>query len=92
MVRRAYKETELKALILEFLKRQGRWGSHYFPVPTMTNWLSKAIKKNGTRVKKAIRNLAKEGYILLHKKGSAISLNPRLAKEINEYTIKELRK
>jgi hypothetical protein len=47
--------------------------------------LSKKIDKNGKRVKRVIRQLVNEGYLILHKKGEAISLNPARSKEILEF-------
>jgi hypothetical protein len=90
MVKRQFTELQLKAHVLNFLRRQERWGAHYFPIATMVKWISKGMKRNGKLVRKAIKELLKEGYILLHKKGDTVSLNPSLAKEINEYIEKNL--
>jgi len=84
-------DAEVKATILSFLDKKGRWGAHYFPLSTLVKWLGRKVKRNGKRVKKCIEELAKEGYILLHKRGEAISLNPTRSREISEYIRKVMR-
>jgi hypothetical protein len=85
MSRQELSDEEIKADILYRLIRKHRWGATYFPADTLINWLSKQVKKNGKRVRKCIEDLTKDGYILLHKKGKTISLNPFKKKEIIEY-------
>ena len=89
MSKRELSEEEIKADIMYRLIRKHRWGANYFPADTLINWLSKQIKRNGKRVRKCIEDLVKNGYILLHKKGKTISLNPARRKEILEYVIKD---
>jgi hypothetical protein len=36
--------------------------------------MSKQIRKDGKRIKRCVEELTKEGYVLLHKQGKAISL------------------
>jgi len=79
------KDTEVKATILSFLDKKGRWGAHYFPLDTMVKWLGRKVKRNGKRVRKCVEELAQEGYILFHKKGETISLNPVRSRDIIEY-------
>ncbi len=55
------------------------------PLDSLVNWLSKRIKRDGKRIRRLIRELVKEGYLLIHKKGKTISLNPAINKEIIEY-------
>lgn len=62
-------EEQVKASILEFLIKKRRWGSYYFPTDTLMNFLSRKIKRNGKRVRKAIEQLVSKDYILLHKRG-----------------------
>ena len=90
MVKLEYTDSQLKAHVLEFLRRQERWGSHYFPIETMVNWISKGMKRDGKRIRMAARDLVGDGYVLLHKRGRAISLNPRLSRGINEFIEKNL--
>ncbi|MDI6642048.1 MAG: hypothetical protein QME68_07045 [Elusimicrobiota bacterium] len=33
---------------------------------------------------KAVKELVKEGHLILHKKGETVSINPRMLKEIRE--------
>ena len=75
-------EERIKVIVLSKLRDRGCWGARYMPVDTLVNWLSKKVKKDGRRVRKAVRSLIQDGYILLHKKGKAISLNPRRSREI----------
>lgn len=84
-MRREYSDEALKALILNFIMRKGRWGEHYFPIDTMANWLGQVVKNNGKNIKKKVKELANEGYLILHKGNTTASLNPRLKHEIMEY-------
>lgn len=90
LMKREYPDTELKALILNFIMRKGRWGEHYFPIDTMANWLGQVVRNNGKNVRKKVKELAKEGYLILHKVNTTASLNPRLKNEIMEYIERNL--
>jgi len=78
-------DEEVKAAILSFLDMKGRWGAHYFPLNTIVKWFSRKVKRNGKRIRNCVEELVKERYILFHKKGETISLNPARGKEITEY-------
>ena len=78
-------DEQLRAAIMEFLLQKGRWGAHYFPIDTMINWIGRKVKKNGKRVERTIKDLVKDGYLFLHKKGGTVSLNPARSQEIAEY-------
>ena len=78
-------DEEVKADIMNRLMRRGCWGGKYLPLENLVRWVSKNIKRNGKRIRRLIRELIKEGYLLSHKKGKAISLNPSLSREIAEY-------
>jgi len=78
-------DSEVKAAILSFLEKKGRWGAHYFPLDTVVNWLGRKVRRDGKRVRKCIEGLVREGYVLVHKKGNTLSLNPARSKEIVEY-------
>lgn len=80
-----YSDDEVKADILNRLIRRGCWGGRYLPLESLVHWLSKKVKKNGKRVRRLIKELVRERYILLHKGGKTISLNPSLNREIVEY-------
>jgi hypothetical protein len=43
-------DQQIKASILEFLMKKGRWGAHYYPLDTMVRWLGKKVMRNGKRV------------------------------------------
>jgi DNA-binding Lrp family transcriptional regulator len=74
-MKREYADFELRALILDWLVRRGRWGAHYYPLDTLVNRLSQAVKSNGRRVRRIVKELLEEGYILAYKKGETASLN-----------------
>lgn len=78
-------DEEIKADILNRLLRKNCWGAKYLPVDTIVNWLSKKVRKNGKRVRGIIRVLVNEGYLLLHKRGETVSLNPTMSKQVVEY-------
>ncbi|HXG06473.1 MAG TPA: hypothetical protein VNI77_04010 [Nitrososphaera sp.] len=84
-MKRDYSDEELKALILNFIMRKGRWGEHYFPIDTMSNWLGQVVKNNGKNVRKKAKELAKDGYLILHKGNTTASLNPKAKQQIMEY-------
>lgn len=84
-MRREYSDVEVRALILDRLERHGRWGAHYFPLDTLVNKLSHAVKNNGRRIRKLVKNLLYQGFILVHKGGNTVSLNPTRSREIAEY-------
>lgn len=86
-----YNDSELRAEILNFIMRKGRWGEHYFPIDTMANWLGQVVKNNGKNIRKKVKELAKEGYLILHKVNTTASLNPRLKREIEEYVQRNLK-
>jgi len=82
---REYSDEEIKADIMNKLMRKGCWGGKYLPLDSLVNWLSKKVKKDGKRIRKLIKELIKEGYVLAHKGGRTILLNPALSREIVEY-------
>jgi len=90
-MRRDYSDYELKALILNFIMRKGRWGEHYFPIDTMSNWLGQVVKNNGKNVRMKIKELAKDGYLILHKGNTTVSLNPQAKQQIIEYIDRHLK-
>jgi len=85
MSRQEISDEEIKADIMYRLLRKHCWGAKYLPLDTLINWMSKQIRRNGRRVRRCVEELTKEGYILLHKRGGAISLNPTRSREITEY-------
>ena len=61
------------------------WGAHYYPLDTLINSLSQAVKSNGRRVRRIVEELLEEGYILAYKKGETVSLNPSRSRDIVEW-------
>jgi len=78
-------ERFIKADIMHRLMRKGCWGAKYLPVDTLIRWLSKKIKRDGKRVRRVVKQLVKHGYVIQHKKGRTISLNPSRSREIKEF-------
>jgi len=81
----SFAENEIKIIVLDKLRRRGCWGGRYIPLDSLVGWLGKKIKKNGRRVRAAIRQLVNEGYLILHKKGETVSLNPTRSREIIKF-------
>lgn len=84
-MRRDYSDSEVRALILDWLVRHGRWGAHYFPLDTLINKLSHVVRNNGKRIRRFVKELIQENYLLVHKRGETASLNPSLNRDILEY-------
>jgi len=78
-------DEQIKALILRKLRNRGCWGARYTPINTLVRWLSRMIRKDGRRVQRTIRELVNDGYLLLHKRGATVSLNPAKSREIVEF-------
>ncbi len=78
-------DQQIKAAILGKLKNRGYWGARYTPLDSLVRWLSKKIRRNGKRIRELVNQLVNDGYVLLHKQGATISLNPRKSEEIIEY-------
>ncbi len=83
-------DEQIKADIMYRLSRKDCWGARYLPTDTIVHWMGKHIKRNGKRVEGMIKELVKEGYLFVHKKGGTISLNPSRSREIAEYIQKNL--
>ncbi len=75
-------DEEIKADIMNRLLRKHCWGAKYFPLDTLVRWIDKKIKENGKRVQRLVRQLVDDNYLLLHKKGTTISLNPARKRQI----------
>jgi hypothetical protein len=78
-------EKQVKAIILDKLGKRGCWGGRYTPLDSLVRWLSRKVKRNGKRVRKAVRQLVDKGYLILHKRGETVSLNPSKTKEIANF-------
>lgn len=71
--------------------KKGRWGAHYYPTDTMIDFLGRKIRRDGKRVRAAIKDVMNDGYLLVYKSGDTISLNPARSKEIIEFVSRNLR-
>jgi hypothetical protein len=78
-------DEEVKADVMNRLLRKGCWGAKYLPLDSLVNWLARKVKSNGKRVRKIIKELTNDGYLLLHKGGQTASLNPAMRREIIDY-------
>jgi hypothetical protein len=86
-----FSDDELKAVIMDKLAKRDCWGAKYTPVDALVNWIGKKVRRNGKRVKQTIRDMVNTGYLLVHKRGEAVSLNPARSKEIMEFIERNLR-
>lgn len=91
LMKLVYSDEQLRAMILNFIMRKGRWGEHYFPIDTMINWLGRVVQNNGKNVRKKVKELANESFLILHKGNTTASLNPRARHAILEYIERNLR-
>ncbi len=78
-------DEEIEADIMYRLLRNNCWGAKYLPIDALVNWLSKRIKRDGRRVRRILKELVRDDYILLHKRGTTVSLNPARSREIIEF-------
>ena len=85
MSKRELSEQEIKADLMHRLLRRHCWGAKYFPLDTIIRWMSGKIKRDGRRIRRAVRQLVNEGYLMLHKRGKTVSLNPTKSREIVEF-------
>jgi len=85
MSKRELSEQEIKADLMHRLLRKHCWGAKYLPLDTIIRWMSSKIKRNGRRIRRAVRQLVNEGYLMLHKRGKTASLNPTKSREIVEF-------
>ena len=87
---RELSDKQIKADLMHRLLRRCCWGSRYLPLETLVRWIGSRIKRDGRKVQKAVRQLVNEGYLILHKKGKTVSLNPAKSREITEFLRKFL--
>ncbi|RLE59862.1 MAG: hypothetical protein DRN53_06685 [Thermoprotei archaeon] len=78
-------DEEIKAIVLDKLRKRGCWGRRYLPLNSLIRWLSKKVKRNGRRIRKAVKQLVNEGFLILHKGGKTVSLNPTRNREITDF-------
>lgn len=78
-------DEEIKADIMNRLLRRNCWSAKYLPIDTLVNWLARKIKPDGKRVRKLIKQLVNDGFLILHKKGETVSLNSAKSEEITKY-------
>jgi hypothetical protein len=46
--------------------------------------MGRKVEHDGKRVRACLRELAREGYVLMHKRGETASLSPAAAEKIRE--------
>jgi len=85
MSKRELSEEEIKADLMHRLLRKHCWGAKYLPLDTIVRWMSGKIKRNGKRIQRVVRQLVNEGYLILHKRGKTVSLNPAKSREMVEF-------
>ena len=75
---------EVKAEVCWKLKRRRAWGDQYIPVDALVNWIGRLVKDDGDSVRGVINTMVKDGLLVQHKKGKAVSLNTRSKHEIEK--------
>lgn len=83
-------DDQIKADVMYRLQRKNCWGAKYLPLDTLVNWIGGHVKRNGKRVRICVDELNGEGYLIAHKKGETISLNPARSREIMEFIERNL--
>lgn len=78
-------DEEIKADIMNRLLRRNCWSAKYLPIDTLVNWLARKVKPDGKKVRKLIKQLVNDGFLIVHKKGETVSLNSAKSEEIAEY-------
>ena len=68
------------------MARKSKWGAAHISSDKIVRWISRKIGRNGKRVRKVLRGLIKDGYVLkkITGYGLEISLNPHKSREITE--------
>ena len=84
MTRKEFSTPDIERIILYKLARRGAWGEAYVPLDTVIRQISKKVKNDGKRVRGVVDSLIKRGYLIPHKGGKTISLNPSKKREILE--------
>jgi glutamate-1-semialdehyde aminotransferase len=69
----------------------GRLWRAVLPIDMLVNWMARKVKPDGKMVKKLIKQLVNEGFLIPHKKGETVSLNSAKSEEIIEYIKRFLR-
>jgi len=87
----ATSDEEIKADIMNRLLRRNCWSAKYLPIDTLVNWMARKVKPDGERVRKLIKQLVNDGFLIPHKKGETVSLNSAKSEEIIEYIKRSLK-
>lgn len=76
---------EIKKQILRKMRKLGYWGGRHTSIKNLRKGFPKEIYEH---IEKAIKDLAKEDFFIIHKKSPDIhlALNPRKKKEIEGCT------
>lgn len=56
----------------------------------MASHLGRAVRNSGKNVRRKVRDLAKDGFLILHKGNTTAALNPRMEREITEHIERDL--
>jgi len=79
-------DSEVAATILDKLARKNKWGAAHTSSDKIVRRISRKIRGKGKRVRKVLKGLIKDGYVLkkITGYGLEISLNPHKSREITE--------
>jgi len=84
-------DDQIKADLMYRLLRKNCWGAKYLPLDTLVSWTGGHVKRDGKEVRRCIDELKKDGYLIAHKKGETVSLNPAKSRDISEFVDRNLR-
>lgn len=78
-------DDQIKALILNYLRRRKRWGASYYPRQKLVKYLGMDVLGDGKEVSRGLDELIKDRWIRTLKKGDTVSLNTRCISEISKH-------
>lgn len=87
-------DSQIMALIINYLFRRRCWGGKYKNTQQVIRYLGQDVLGDGKEVSRCLDELIKMGWVIAWKKGETISLNTRYKKEImnhkREYDTNEM--
>ncbi len=75
---------EIQNEVIHRLYRRHFWVAKYLPIGSIVSWLGKLVIKNGHKVRHAIDELAKNGFLIYQKKRTVVSLDPKRVDAIHQ--------
>lgn len=86
-------DDQIKALLLNFLRRRRCWGAKYFNRQKLVRYLGQDVLGDGKKVSRVLDGLVKDRWVHGQKKGRTVSLNnqyiPEIAAQIADHLLPE---